>query len=175
MTVSGWRPYKAIAILLVVAAGLFVLGVSIERGDGDHHEEPAGETTEHDETNESAEHRASEGEAAQPAGSEEGENEERALGLDVESPLLVAAAVAVSLLLAGLVWRRPRRQLLLVAVGFSAAFTVLDVAEVVHQLEEDKTGLALLAAVIALLHAAIAALAIQQVSRRAAGSEPAAP
>ena len=46
------------------------------------------------------------------------------------------------------------------------AFAVLDIAEVIHQLDEDRTGLALLAGVIATAHAAAAALAVQQATTR---------
>jgi hypothetical protein len=69
--------------------------------------------------------------------------------------------VLVSLLLAALVWRRPDRRLLIVIAVVAAAFAVLDSAEVAHQLD-DNAGLALLAGLIAVLHAATAALAIHQ-------------
>jgi drug/metabolite transporter (DMT)-like permease len=98
---------------------------------------------------------------------------ERALGIDVESPDLVATAVVVSLLLAALVWRRPTRRLLLLIAVAAAAFAVLDAAEVAHQLHENRTGLALLAGLIAALHAAAAALAIHQTTTAATVREPA--
>lgn len=94
------------------------------------------------------------------------------LGIDVESPLLVTAAVIASLVLAGLVWRLRDRRLLIVIALVAAAFVVLDVAEVAHQLDEDNTGLALLAGVIAALHAGTAVLAIQQATRRTTAREP---
>lgn len=46
-----------------------------------------------------------------------------------------------------------------------AAFAALDVREVVHRVDESRTGLALLAALVAVLHLAAAVLAA-----RAAGS-----
>jgi hypothetical protein len=122
MTPSTRWPCHAIAILLVLAAGLFVIGVTSES--------------------------------------------------DVESPLLVMAAVVVSLVLAGLVWRRPDRPLLIVIAVVAAAFAVLDAAEVAHQLDEDNTGLALLAGLVAALHAGAAVLAIHQATRSTTAREP---
>jgi Flp pilus assembly protein TadB len=173
MKLPAYRPHQAIAVLLVVAAGLFVIGVTSEGDEDNHNEEPAAETDEHNEQAETGE--TTETEAAERAESQEAEeDEERVLGMDVESPLLITAAVVMSLLLAGLVWRRPDRRLLIVITVIAAGFAVLDAAEVVHQLDEDRTGLAALAGVIAALHAAAAALAIQQTTTAATGYEPAA-
>jgi len=80
------------------------------------------------------------------------------LGLNVESPGLVVLGVAVSLVLAGLAWLRPHRALFIAVTAFAAAFVVLDVAEMFHQIDRSKTGLAVLAAVVALVHV-LAALA----------------
>jgi len=166
-------PRQAIAVLLIVAAGLFVVGVTSENDDA-HSDEPAVEASEHNEATEAAEVR--EAESAERSTSEAAESteddEERVLGIDVESPLLVTAAVLVSLLLAALVWRRPDRRLLIVIAVVAAAFAVLDIAEVAHQLDEDNTGLALLAGLIAALHAAAAALAIHQAIAAAQVDEP---
>jgi hypothetical protein len=148
-------PRRAIALLLIAAAALFVLGVRAEGDEGTHTDEPRGEaaeSTEGEEVTEAAE------------GAEEGEErEETVLGPDLESPLLVGAAVVVSILLAGLALARDRRLLLTVTV-FAGAFAVLDIAEVIHQLDEDNTGPAVLAAVIAVVHAGAALLALQQAS-----------
>ena len=92
------------------------------------------------------------------AGDEDGEDE-RVLGIDVESPAAVVAAVVVSLALAVGLWLRKQRWLALVAVGFGIAFAVFDIAEINHQLDESRTGLALLAGAIALTHVAAAASA----------------
>ena len=146
------RPRQVIAVLLVVAAARFVLGVRTE-GDNDSHTD---EPDEPDEQGEASEQR----EAA-----EEGEEvEETVLGLDLESPLLVGAAVVVSILLAGLTLARRDRRLLLTVAAFAGAFAVLDAAEVVHQLDEDGTGLTLLATVVDVLHVGAAPLALQQAS-----------
>lgn len=81
--------------------------------------------------------------------------------------------MVASSLLAVLVWRRPRRQLLRVVAGFAAVFAAFDLAEVAHQLGEDDTGLAVLAASIAALHAAAAIIALHR-SAAAREQDPAA-
>jgi hypothetical protein len=75
------------------------------------------------------------------------------LGINVEAvPFVVLAAVA-SLALALAAWLRPRIvPLLLVAAGAMLAFGLLDVREVFHQSDESRTGLAVLAGVVAALH-----------------------
>jgi hypothetical protein len=159
--------------LLIVAAGLFVVGVTSENDNDAHNDEPAADTAAadgHDEATESAE--AIEAEAEERSTSEAEEDEadevkERVLGIDVESPVLVATAV-ISLPLAGLVWRGPDRRLLIIIAVFGASFAVLDAAEVAHQLDEDSTGLSLVAGAIAALHAAAAALALHQATTRVA-------
>jgi hypothetical protein len=144
--------------------------VTSENDNDTHSDEPTaetGETGRHDEATESAEQIEAEtaerpANEAEPA--EEG-GEERVLGLDLESPLLVTAAVVVSVLFAGLVWRRRDRSLLVAIAVFGAGFAVLDIAEIAHQLDEDRTGLALLAGLIAALHAATAVLAVHLTTR----------
>jgi hypothetical protein len=165
------RPHRAIAVLMVAAVGLFVIGVASE-SDQDTHNETVTETAETAETDqhneqiapgESAGREAAESRREQAEGNGENEpGEERVLGIDVESPLLITTAVVVSLLLAGLVWRRPLRRLLLAVAGFAALFAAFDLVEVTHQLDEDNSRLAILAAVIAALHAATAAIALHR-------------
>jgi hypothetical protein len=156
-----WR--SLLVVLLVVSTVAFVLGVSIERSSADTHAEsaPAAESGEAGEG--SAEHaeEAGEGhtEAAQPEADEDGS--ESFFGLDYEATPFVALAAAFSVALAAAVWLRPRRALLLgaVAVGM-VLFAVLDVREVVHQIDESKGGLAVLAGVVALCHLAAGGLAV---------------
>ena len=52
--------------------------------------------------------------------------------------------------------------MVLVAV-VAGAFAVFDLAEIAHQLDEDNTGLVVLAAAVAVLHATAAGLAFRQV------------
>jgi hypothetical protein len=57
-------------------------------------------------------------------------------------------------------WWRPRWVLLLVVVATTMlVFSALDVREVFHQRDEARTGLAVLAGVVAALHLAAAAVA----------------
>ena len=109
---------------------------------------------------------ASEGtEAAAPtettdAHAEGGGESDTVLGIDVESTPLIVLAVVASLALAAGAWARPDSRGLLTLIGIAMlAFAVLDIREVVHQLDEDETGLALLAGLVALLHLAAAGLA----------------
>jgi hypothetical protein len=109
----------------------------------------------------------------EPAAAHAAESQsENLLGINPEATGLVVIAVALSLLLAALILtaRSP-----LVAAGIAVtmlAFTVLDIREVTHQLNESRSGLAAFAAVVALLHllAAVSAL----LTARAARGEQAA-
>ena len=59
------------------------------------------------------------------------------------------------------VWLRPEWRLLIgLVVAAMVVFAVLDLREVVHQLDEDNGGLAVLAGVVAALHLAAAAVAL---------------
>ncbi len=138
---AGWSR-AALPLILLAATVLFVLGVALEP----HSEEARGE------------HAASE---AGEAGPEPAGGEERVLGLDLESPLVVTVAVVASVGLALLAWSRPERRWLLAIAVVATAFAVVDVAEVLHQLDEDRMGLTLLAAAVAALHALAAVLAVR--------------
>jgi hypothetical protein len=82
------------------------------------------------------------------------------LGINVEAVPFVVLAALASIALALAAWVRPRVVLLLLAIGGAmAVFGVLDVREVFHQSDESRTGLAVLAAVIAALHASAAIVA----------------
>jgi hypothetical protein len=87
------------------------------------------------------------------------EASEKLLGVNPESTGLLVVAVVVSLLLAAGVWWLGASPLVLGVVALAmAAFAALDIREVVHQADESRTGLMLLAALVALLHLAAAAL-----------------
>ena len=154
--------------LLVAATAAFVVGVSIERSRGETHVEPAsaveGEAG-HEEGGES-------GEAAhvqESAGAHADESSgETLLGIDYEAVPFVVLAAALSLALAAAVWLRPESRALLVLVAMAMiAFAVFDVREVIHQLDEDKGGLALLAGVVAALPLGVAAVALAMARRPA--------
>jgi hypothetical protein len=68
--------------------------------------------------------------------------------------------------LAAAAWLRPTAAPPLVVVAVAMlAFAALDVREVVHQLDIDKSGLAVLAGAIAALHAAAGVVAAALTSR----------
>jgi hypothetical protein len=130
----------AVVGLIVLATIGFVVGTTIERNSTKSHVEVPAET--HSET-------SSEGTHA----------ESQPFGIDVEAvPFIVLAAVA-SLGLAAAVWTRPRSLLVLGVVAVAMVlFAALDVREVFHQVDDSRTGLAVLAGVVATLHLAAAAV-----------------
>ena len=88
-------------------------------------------------------------------------------------PFVILAAL-VSLGLAAAAWSRPRSLLLLlILAGTMLAFAALDVREVFHQNDENQTGLAVLAGVVAVLHFA-AGIVAGLMARDAARSQPGA-
>jgi hypothetical protein len=84
------------------------------------------------------------------------------LFVPVESDGLVIGAivlsVAVSLVLAVVLWREPRRAVFAVVAAFCVVFLVGDVAELVFQLENSHAGLAAIATVVGLGHLAAAGI-----------------
>lgn len=143
-----------LSALLIAGAALFTIGVTIERNIEDDHTE-ATEQTEPGEASERESH------------SEEGE-EETVLGLNLESPLLVALGIAVSLALAVGAWRSNARVVLIAAGAFAAAFAALDIAEAAHQADESRVGLVVLAALVALVHLTAVVVAVQRLRVRTA-------
>ena len=168
--------------LLVVATAAFVIGVSVERSQGETHTEAAA-TDGGSSAAEAGESRAS-GERGHESGEEvhtetstgahgnEG-NAETLLGIDYEAVPFIVLAAVFSLALAVGVWLRPGWALLLALVGLAmVGFTALDVREVVHQLDEDNSDLALLAGVVAALHLGVVALALALARRAATSARP---
>ncbi len=143
--------------LLIAAVALFAVGIATE-GDTHHETIAIVKTGEHNEATERAAHNE------QTAVSETGE---RILGINLESTPLVVFALITSVALAAATWRRDHRLILLVAALFAAAFAVLDVAEFSHQIRQSAATIAVVAAIIAVLHAGAGLLAEQ---RRAATS-----
>jgi hypothetical protein len=78
--------------------------------------------------------------------------DEKVLGVDIESPGVVAVGVGFSVVLAALAWLKPHRTVFVIVAVFASAFAVLDVAEILHLLDKSETGLAVLAAAVAVLH-----------------------
>jgi Flp pilus assembly protein TadB len=150
---------RAAALLLLVTAALFSVGVIIERDGGAPHEATEQATTDR----EAAERRSAtpteeSGETAERDHSAEGEDE-AVLGVDLESPWTVVAAVAISATLAVGLWLSSRRWLAGVAAAFAVIFAAFDIDEVFHQLTEHRAGLVAVAVVLAVGHLAAGALA----------------
>jgi cation transport ATPase len=173
----------ALVALLATSTILFANGVIAERSDSDTHTDTesaahAEETSEesgeaegaHDEAEESAEGTSEDVEGSE-SGSES-EEDERLLGIDLESTPLVVLAVLAGLGLAGLAATRfgQLRWFLLAVVVIALVWAILDIREVAHQLDESNTGIALVAIAVAVLHLATAA-----VSARLARESPSAP
>jgi hypothetical protein len=168
--------------LLVASTALFAVGVIAERSSRDTHTEPAavhaaetgGESGEPAGTH--GEGGASEATASGEGGHVESATEhaegERLLGIDVESTPLVVLAVLAGLALAALAASRfgLLRGFLLAVVVIGLAWAALDVREVVHQLDESRTGVAVVAIAVAALHVMVAAI-----SGRLATQPPATP
>lgn len=151
--------------LLIAGAALFVIGVTAERNTADTHTETSTETAQTDTT---AHVEEAGGEEAphteESATAQEGHTEsssETVFGVNLESTALVIVAAIASLTLAALTWRWNLRLLLVAAVAFAVVFAVVDIAELVHQIEESRVGIAALAAAIAVLHI-VAALVAEQ-------------
>jgi hypothetical protein len=88
----------------------------------------------------------------------------------------LVVAVVVSLLLAAAVWWRGGSPVVLGAVALAmAAFFALDVRGVVHQVDESRAGLAVLAAVVATLHLAAALVAARAATAGPDRPRPVAP
>jgi heme/copper-type cytochrome/quinol oxidase subunit 3 len=132
--------------LLIVAAALFAVGVATEPDN--HHAAAAVESGEHNEATEAANRT----EASESGG-------ETIFGINLESTPLVVAATIISVVLAAATWRRDRKLILLVTAIFAAAFAALDVAELSHQIRQSAATVAIVAGIIAALHAVAAMLA----------------
>ena len=160
MSVSRLR--TSISVLLIVSAVLFAIGATVERNQ--RHNEG------NDEAAASTEVAHGDEVAARPGTDQAGS--ETILGVDPESTSLTVVALVAALLL-GVGCRLTRsRRLAAAIVGFGLFFAAADGRELAHQVNESNAGIAVIAAVLLLLHAAIAVLAVILV-RRGSTSEPA--
>ncbi len=152
--------------LLVACAGLFVVGVTTEHGSPTETGRPNEETAAiHGEGDEGDEGTSSAAEHVETA------DEERLLGVDVESRWAAAFAVAVSLVVAVGLWVGKQRWVALVAVCVAIVFAVFDGAEVGRQLDASRTALAALALVVAAGHLTAAGTAGLSTRRRGDGPD----
>ena len=168
----------ALVGLLLASTTLFGIGVIAERSTNDAHPEgstatavedqaangpePAGA---HDENAESGEGASSDHHDVAPAsasasGSETGEEEARLLGVDLESTPTLVLAIAVGLGLAAAAASRigTLAAFLLIVAAVTLVWAALDIREVIHQLDESRTGIALVALAAAVVHLAATAV-----------------
>jgi hypothetical protein len=85
---------------------------------------------------------------------------ETVLGINPESPGLVASAIVLSGLLAIAASLRLGSLILAVAGAFGLIFAFLDTLEILHQLQEHRPSIAAIAGIAALFHLGITTLAI---------------
>jgi uncharacterized membrane protein AbrB (regulator of aidB expression) len=133
--------HRTLVALLVVSTGLFAIGAVAERSHG-------------------AQSRAAEAREAHPEDvASDVDERETVLGVDPESTALVVLAVLAGLGLAALTLTRFGRLpgFLLAVALIALAWSALDVREVIHQIDESRTGIAIVAIGIAGLHLAAAA------------------
>jgi hypothetical protein len=163
-------PRLITAALLIASAAAFATGTTIERHTArseSHTTSSESQTARHDQR-----HHVEAGEpgdnsaGAQGTASGEGattraaeHSSENLLGINPEATGLVVIAVAVSLVLATLILTVGSPLLAAVVALVMLAFTALDIREVTHQLNEHS-GLAAIAATVALLHLAAGAAAL---------------
>jgi hypothetical protein len=156
--------------LLLSSTALFAVGVIGERSSRETHTERAaahaaetgGERGEpagaHSEGG--ASEATASGEASHVESGTEHAEGERLFGVDVESTPLVVLAVLAGLSLAALAASRIglARGFLLTVVVIALAWAALDIREVVHQLDESRIAVAVVAIAVAALHLAVAAI-----------------
>ncbi|WP_445149963.1 hypothetical protein [Baekduia sp. Peel2402] len=163
-------PRVLLLALIVAASATFVLGVTLERsGETDHHETTSASSAHREQTESDGHAEGGEGateDASESAGTAratadaDADHELRPLGIDIEAWPFVIAAVLASLALALAGWQRSHHTNLLALVAVvMLAFGALDAREVAHQIDIDKNGLAILAALVAVMHLAAAAVA----------------
>lgn len=97
-------------------------------------------------------------------GAEPGSSE-TVLGVNPESPGLVAAAIVLSVSLAVAILLRPAPLVLIIAGAFGLIFAFLDALEILHQLQERRPSIAAIAAVAALAHLTVTSLAVILIPR----------
>lgn len=168
------RPPLVLSTLLFAGAASFAIAVAVERNAADLHTETGAEAAHMDKPGSDTTS------PAEQAGGDEATNadnphveepvdepadsssEETLLGVNLESTALVVLATLVSLALSALTWRSNLRPLLLATAVFAAVFAVFDIAELVHQIQESRGGIAALAAVVGVLHVAATVVAGQR-------------
>jgi hypothetical protein len=94
---------------------------------------------------------------------------ETVLGVNPESPMLVAAAIVVSVVLAATLSMRSTLLVLAIAGSFGLVFAAVDVLEIFHQFQEQRPIRNAIATLAALFHLAVTVLAVVIMRRASAG------
>lgn len=160
-----------IAGLMALSTLLFVVGVVAERATTGTHT-PLCVQQASGETGADGDHQAAAPCATRPTADADGgeastastTTSETVLGIAVDDPGITALAVAGWLILIAALLRFGRRALPVVLVA-AGATTIFDVGEVIHQIHEARSGLAILAAFVAIGHAAVAVLVLRMLVR----------
>jgi heme/copper-type cytochrome/quinol oxidase subunit 4 len=154
------RSRIVVALLLLASATTFAVGVAVERSG--HHDASAVNGAAVGNPN------APEGSAAREAGEKNASAQateakerksEQLFGVNTETNAVIGFVVATSLLLAiiAVVMRSP---IVLAGVAVVALGAIaFDIREVLHQVDQSRTGVAMLAALTAALHVVIVVLA----------------
>ena len=161
-----------LALLLVLSAALFTIGIYLERSSQSTPGLASGTPTQQPEASASGEETGGEtGEAghserpvatngetdAESAG--EQSPEARPFGIDLESPLPVGGAIVASLVLAVAVLALATPLVSLATIGFAIVSGLFDLLEVSYKLATSQTLLALIALVLVAIHVACVAIA----------------
>jgi hypothetical protein len=157
-TTGGRQGLALIAGMMALALLLFLGGVA-----GERHILAAHPAVSEQHTAENSTTQESGGEAGGAAHLADA-GHERVLGVAVDDPAIVAMSVPVWLALIAALLRIGRRVLPVVLL-VAAAACVLDVREIIRQIGEAQTGLAILAALVAAAHWAVVVLAAMALMR----------
>ena len=168
-----------IAGLLAISAALFVVGIAVERtgeNPGVSAVQPnAASAKPVDSDGVEGQSGSGEGHVDTPTTSQTTPvQNESFLGIDLENPWLVGAAVLGSLVLMAALWRFGYRVLPIIVL-FAVATALFDVSEVLRQLQRNNIPVLLLAGVVLTAHVAVAIVALQNFSKYRTGLSHAEP
>jgi hypothetical protein len=153
MRQTAHRIRRVLAAVILVTTALFVVAVVLERGQP----EPAPSLTEEGHREETEGHSEA-GEQGREQAAQHGEG--RMLGLDLESPAVVGVVAIVSLAMAAAIVLFDKRGVLIVVALAMVTFALFDVRELVAQIREHHTAVAVAAAAVGVGHLAAGALAM---------------
>ncbi|MFN2595412.1 MAG: hypothetical protein ABR579_11050 [Actinomycetota bacterium] len=161
------RLRAALVLLLIVSAALFATGAAVERHQRAQGTAGASETAGTTEGSSETGGETNPSEPHQTAGEVPGESSEDLFGINPEATWIVVLGVAISVLLALAAWLREQPIVLVIALGLGLLLAALDLREMVHQIDESRASLVSISLVLALLHLAVASIAIVLLRQRA--------